>query len=115
MSLLAAQQRGIRNHVNLDAQIRSRISDATNELYSGPDCDTAEDYPGFERACREIRNALPSADLWVNTDGDVSESEPHWYSDDDDDEPQECPDDWTLVDALLVKQILVGRELVLYV
>jgi hypothetical protein len=107
------QERGIRNHVNLDERTRSLIVDATSDLYNGPGCDTSAQYPGFTAACREIRAALPRRDLWVTDDGFVSETEPEWYRADG--EPQECPDAWTLVEASTVKRILVGQELAAYV
>ena len=113
MSLRERQERDIREHVGLDERIRSLIGDAIGDLYFGPSCGTSEDYPGFIAACREIGEALPRHDLWVDENGCVSESEPDWC--DADGEPQECPEAWTLYDALIVKRILVGRELASYV
>ncbi len=113
MSLKQTQERAIRNHVNLPNEIKALIHAASADLYGGPDAADVENYPGFETACREIRDALPRGDLWITVDGDVSDLEPEWF--DADGEPQECSDEWTLLDFRTVKRILVGSALAEYV
>lgn len=72
---------------SLDEEDRNLIRQATSDLFYGP---LAEDgYPGFERACKEIRKAV---DPWIFNASVTS-----------DDTGEEC-----LLDAKTAKRALLG-------
>jgi hypothetical protein len=123
----------VRDHVALDEEISALIAMALCDLYDGPlaaghQNDDGVTYPGFLAACDRIRAALPTADVWVNTQvGYAQDSEPEWtepcYADECDgygcDECDEGrtwvnPEDWTQLDARAVREALVGKELTAY-
>ena len=97
----------------LTDRLRDLISDATSDLYTGHVED--DDYPGFERACREIRATLPCDDLWVSIDDEILGTEPHWAGEDEYTGEGEYPGAWSLLDRAHVREILVGKELSKYI
>lgn len=124
--LTQAQRDAIRMHVALDEPIRRLISLATTDLYCGPlyvevDEDDTDTWPGFVAACRIIRDAMPSSDLYLDLDVDevIGETEPEWLAgddeDQDDDVPRYRPDCVLHVDNRVVVRTLVGAELSRYV
>lgn len=107
--LTKAQTDAIREHVALEEPIRRLISLATTDLYNGPiyvevDEDDHDAWPGFAAACRLIRDALPSSDLFIDLDTDevIGDIEP-------------LLDNVLHVDQRVVVSALVGRELARYV
>jgi len=108
--LTQAQRDAIRMHVALDEPIRRLISLATTDLHSGPiytevDEDDTDTWPGFVAACRIIRDALPSSDLYIDLDTDEVIS----------DGPEPLLDNVLHVDNRVVVRALVGAELSRYV
>lgn len=111
----------------LTPEIKVLISMALRDLWYGPGSgfteDTDEDgapWPGFEKACARISKALPTGDLWFDTQAEyVTDTEPRWRDPetdtDDGEDPGEWPEDWISIDARAVKVALVGKELAQYV
>ena len=85
----------------LPARIRRLIAMASFDLWYGPlsvghEEDDAEGnpvkWPGFQSACKEISNALDDlkTDVWIDTfSGEVMESEPQGFYDENPDEEGE--------------------------
>lgn len=81
------------------------IAQAMFDLYYGPGC-PEEDYPGFEAACRAIREELPAGPAWYAVDLGW------WVSD----EPEACDDcEWVEFSPESLVRAIVGRELFGYV
>jgi hypothetical protein len=102
---------------------------AQHDLHEGPiSRDDADDqygvraWPGFQRACTEIRDALRElcGDLWITEDGCIATSEPVWADCGNEncggcDEPcGENPADWSIVQHETFRRIVLG-ELAEYV
>ncbi len=90
----------------LTDELKLLISQANHDLYDGQI--DQDDYPGFESACVQIREALQGlGDLWVSHDGCVFDVEPDWSEED--------PGDYTHFEARWAKRTIVGIELLGYV
>jgi hypothetical protein len=112
----------------LPTRIRCLIRAARSDLYEGPlesyleggfikwqyeDGSTEKfAWPGFVAACREIGNALNLPDIYHNREtGEVSESEPTGYQDEETGEWIDESEDWYLFDSNDLKREILGREL----
>lgn len=115
------QEKAIREYVlaNLDDDTKRLIRLANYDLHYGPvtEPDDGEPWPGFVRACNQIRIALSVGDLYLDSQSDgVTNREPQWCEGCDDDECEGAfPEDWIHVDSRDVLSIAVGRELAPYV
>lgn len=98
----------------LTPEIKTLIAQANHDLYSGPHTD--DGYPGFERACTMISNALDVGDTWVDLEGDwVGDTEPEWEDPSDPESSGFMPEDFCLFERSDVKRAIVGTELAVYV
>lgn len=113
----AKREQSIRAFVQLDAATERLISSANFDLYNGP-TGADDDYPGFVKACRQIRAMLADVDdLYVDEQsGEVFDTEP-LFCDGCDDENCTGEDfgDWYHYERRDVLAILVGKELVFYI
>lgn len=119
---------------NLTEEVRSRISQATTDLYDGTVID--DDYPGFITATKEITQALQALpfDVYIDLDtDDVSETEPQaeeceacdGFGNMIEDEDTVCDicngqkyhsgGEWYHVERAEIKAAIVGKELAVYV
>lgn len=111
MALTDAQEKGIRELHDLDAEYLTLIRLATQDLYDGPiDPDSLDDddrkvWRGFAKACETLANDISWQDLWVDQDGCVQADAPS----DDEDLAQ-----WWRVEAKHVRAIVVGKSLAEY-
>lgn len=107
--LTPAQADAIREYIALEEPIRRLVILATTDLYHGPihrDRDEDDDpWPGFAAACAIIRDAIPSSDLFIDTDADevIGDSEPDFA------------ESVVRVDSRLVRRVLVGSTLARYI
>jgi|SRR5271166_1962351 len=115
----------------LDDRSKLLIQWAHTDLWHGP-LSPAEvketegfDYPGFERACDEIKDALSEVgEMWCDDICECAqEDEPNWVCEcgeckacESDDGPEgDHPEDWTRLDRSEVLKIVCGKELAPYV
>lgn len=97
------REKAISDHVmsQLSDRVRMLIMCAMADLDFGPSAVTSSeehDYPGFERATREISRGWPVSDLWLDDDSEcVLESKPE--------EHDEC---WIRYSARDVKRVFMG-------
>lgn len=112
---------------NLTEEVRSRISQATTDLYYGTVID--DDYPGFITATKEITQALQALpfDVYIDLDTDeVSEKEPQQQEECGCEDPSECDTcegtgtietggEWYHVERAEIKAAVVGKQLSGYV
>lgn len=71
----------VRGYLALDSHTLLLINAALADLFNGDT--TSEDYPGFENACNAIRDAIPTGDLWIDTDSEyVTNREPDFSEED---------------------------------
>ena len=110
---------------DLDPEIQRLISLASFDLYFGPlgpVDDDGREWPGFEKSCKLIANAVHVSDVWVSDWDEIRDSEPDWSASDDDWEPNEedgeteddrpiinYGEDWTHYKARQAKRIVFGE------
>jgi hypothetical protein len=126
--LTSSQEKAIRSFVLADVgdDIKRLIRLANWDLYYGPGvdytessepiADDGETWPGFSKACREIRDALDVGTLYIDDQSDcVSDREPECQCDNREDCDGSCCNDWYSVEPRDVLSIVVGKELAPYV
>ena len=119
--LTSNQEKAIRSFVLADVgdDTKRLIRLANYDLYYGPvtEPDDGEPWPGFVRACREIRDAIRVSDLYLDSQsGEVTDTEPQWCDCIADDcTEQHFPSDYYKVERADVMRIVVGKELAPYV
>ena len=100
---------------SLSERVHDLILVSQADLHEGPITrDDADDrygvraWPGFQRACTEIRDALRDVcgDLWISIDGDIATSEPEWAAHTED---GENPADWSIVQHETFRRIVLGE------
>lgn len=104
MTRLERMDKAIQDAIEVPEDIKRLAGQAASDLYFGPSDSEAEDYPGFQRACRAVAE-------WCAELGALYFS---WDLEDVTSEPNDDVADYLKLRSLDIKRALFGRDLAEY-